>query len=98
MKRINKCCDRCHAPLDPQDRYCRNCGRRIKQPASIDVIAAAADRMCTDYCKWPDYWDEETEGTPLNESDHCRKCPLTLLLTGGNAGEFADAPTLMYGA
>ena len=90
-------CERCHAPKDPRDRYCRNCGRRLDKRPTIDRMAEEADRMCTDYCKWPDLWDEDAEMMPLNESRYCKNCPLTSLL-GCAAGKYADQPTLMYGA
>ena len=38
-----------------------------------------SDEMCRNYCKWPDLWDEEKEGTELAESEHCRNCPLNRL-------------------
>ena len=32
--------------------------------------------MCEHYCKYPDIWDEEKQGTPLSDSEHCKNCPL----------------------
>lgn len=46
----------------------------------IEDLAAAADKMCSEYCKWPEKWDEEKEEMPLCESEHCQKCPVTMLM------------------
>ena len=74
-------CDRCNCQIAKEDKYCKNCGRRMKKKPTADELAAAADKMCSKYCKWPDEWDEEKEKMPLCESDHCQKCPITVLLT-----------------
>lgn len=34
------------------------------------------ERMCDQYCKWPEQFDEEAEGCELSESEHCAHCPL----------------------
>ena len=41
-----------------------------------EQIESIKERMCDQYCKWPDKWDEEAEGIPLFESEHCEHCPL----------------------
>lgn len=33
-------------------------------------------RICNDYCKYPNIWDEETEECELCESEICYRCPL----------------------
>ena len=84
--RIEKCiCKKCHAPADPRDRYCRNCGRRFRGKTAIDFIATAAERMCNEYCRFPYEWDEEKEGIPLNESEYCKNCPLSEMLGENDA-------------
>ena len=42
-------------------------------------IQEVADDFCDNYCKYPDIWDEEAEGSELSESDHCQNCPLNRL-------------------
>ena len=44
-----------------------------------EIIEEVKDDICNNYCKWPDIWDEEAEGCELEESDHCRNCPLNRL-------------------
>lgn len=39
------------------------------------IIEQACTEFCEKYCKWPDLFDEETEGCPLEDSEHCRNCP-----------------------
>jgi hypothetical protein len=43
------------------------------------IIEEVAEKMCTNYCKWPDLWDEEAEGMELCDSNHCKNCPLNRL-------------------
>ena len=43
------------------------------------VIEEVKAMICDKYCKYPEQWDEETEGRPLWESDICENCPLTRL-------------------
>ena len=47
--------------------------------AVTKIIEEVAEEMCTNYCKWPDLWDEEKEGMELCESDYCKECPLNRL-------------------
>lgn len=35
--------------------------------------------MCTNYCKYPNQWNEEKEGCELSESEVCANCPLNKL-------------------
>ena len=44
-----------------------------------DQLREIAETMCTQYCKYPDTWDEEKEGIELTESDICANCPLNKL-------------------
>lgn len=44
-----------------------------------EQIEEIKDDICNNYCKYPDIYDEETEGCDLSESDHCRNCPLNRL-------------------
>ena len=43
-----------------------------------EIIDEVRERMCKKYCKYPDDWDEETQGE-LSESEICEKCPLNRL-------------------
>ena len=45
----------------------------IFDPWNKDIIT---ETMCGNYCKWPEKWDAEKEGCELEESEHCKKCPL----------------------
>ena len=57
-------------------------GERRNNPADMTIteqIEAVLNDMCSNYCKWPDLWDEEKEGCELSESDHCMNCPLNRL-------------------
>ena len=36
-----------------------------------------AQKMCDQYCKYPNIWDEEKEGCSLADSDVCNACPMT---------------------
>ena len=38
-----------------------------------------ANDICSNYCKYPDTWDEEKEGCELAESEICKNCPLSRL-------------------
>lgn len=52
---------------------------RRKNKADMTIseqFESIKERMCDKYCKWPDKWDEEAEGIPLFESEHCAHCPL----------------------
>lgn len=44
---------------------------------SKEYIDEICQEICENYCKFPDIWDEEKEGIPLNESDTCKFCPLS---------------------
>lgn len=77
-ERINSRCPRCRAARDPQDRYCRNCGRRLKTKEGRDIVGEIIEEMCEKYCKYPDIYDEEKEETPLYDAK-CRECPLERL-------------------
>lgn len=37
------------------------------------------NEICSKYCKYPEQWDEEKEGTELCKSDICKNCPLNRL-------------------
>ncbi len=54
-----------------------DCIRNNAKPDELvnDVI----EDICSNYCKYPDTWDEEAEGVQLTESDICRNCPLNKL-------------------
>lgn len=43
------------------------------------LISHVVEEMCDEYCKWPEQWDTEAEGTELCESDICANCPLNRL-------------------
>ena len=77
-EKIDKKCPRCHAARDPQDRYCRNCGRRLKTKEGKDIVGEIIEKMCTKYCKYPDIWNEEKEGVSLWDAI-CESCPLERL-------------------
>ncbi len=42
------------------------------------ILEGIAEEICDKYCKWPDQWDEESNGE-LSESDICANCPLNRL-------------------
>lgn len=44
-----------------------------------EQIEEIKNDMCRNYCKYPDIWDEETEGIELADSEHCQNCPLNRL-------------------
>lgn len=44
-----------------------------------DILEDARNDMCTNYCKYPDTWDEEKEGIELMDSEVCINCPLNRL-------------------
>ena len=46
---------------------------------SDSEIFQIASQICDHYCKYPDTYDEDAEGTPMAESI-CIKCPLNKLL------------------
>ena len=35
-----------------------------------------AEKICENYCKYPETWDKEKEGCALEDSDICMNCPL----------------------
>lgn len=43
------------------------------------IMEEVVEKMCSEYCKWPDLWDEEAEGMELVESGICNNCPLNRL-------------------
>jgi len=45
----------------------------------LQQIEDIANEFCTNYCKYPDTWDEEKEGCELSKSEHCQNCPLNRL-------------------
>ena len=44
-----------------------------------EIIEEVKDKMCRDFCKYPDIWDEEAEGCELCNSEQCANCPLNRL-------------------
>ena len=51
-----------------------------KQKSIAEILQEVADDICTNYCKWPDLWDQEQMGMELWESDFCDKCPLNRIV------------------
>lgn len=51
----------------------------IEDMTITEQLQKIFDDMCTNYCKWPEKWDEEAEGCELSESEHCANCPLSRL-------------------
>ena len=47
-----------------------------EQKSIAQMMQEIANEMCDKYCKYPDTWDEDKEGVPLCDSEHCRNCPL----------------------
>lgn len=43
------------------------------------TIESVCYEICSNYCKWPEQFDEDKEGCELAESDHCMNCPLNKL-------------------
>lgn len=49
----------------------------VGKPMGItDRLDHIVTKFCTNYCKWPDKWDEKKEGIELCESEICANCPL----------------------
>ena len=44
-----------------------------------DMIEEVREKMCNEYCKYPDTWDAEKEGMELSEIEICDECPLNRL-------------------
>ena len=44
-----------------------------------EQLEEVANEFCNHYCKYPEQWDEEKEGCPLDESKVCKNCPLNRL-------------------
>ena len=42
----------------------------------LDIV----EDVCSNYCKYPETWDEEKEGMELCESEVCGNCPLNKLV------------------
>ena len=40
------------------------------------ILEFIADKICNEYCKYPEIWNEEEQGCELSESDICAECPL----------------------
>ncbi|MBO4520735.1 MAG: hypothetical protein J5787_05965 [Alphaproteobacteria bacterium] len=57
--------------------------RTIAQ-ATIDEVTAD---ICEHFCKYPDTWDEDSEGVELYESEICKNCPLNRLTAEDNERE-----------
>ena len=45
----------------------------------VEVLQDIANVMCDKYCKYPDLWDEDVMGAPLQDSEVCKNCPLNIL-------------------
>lgn len=43
-----------------------------------EIIHEVTEDICNHYCKYPDTWDEETQGD-LFDSEICQNCPLNRL-------------------
>lgn len=43
------------------------------------IFLEIVENMCSNYCKYPDIWNEEKEGCELCDSDICANCPLSKL-------------------
>ena len=50
------------------------------QKTIVKQIATIAEVFCSEYCKYPDTWDEEKEECELAESDICTNCPINKLI------------------
>lgn len=44
-----------------------------------EILEEVKNVMCSNYCKWPDQWDEEEEEMELFDSYQCKNCPLNRL-------------------
>ena len=49
-----------------------------KGKSVTEIIDEVRERMCKKNCKYPDEWDDETQGE-LSESEICASCPLNRL-------------------
>ena len=55
-------------------------GRMSKKTKTVvQIIEEVKEDICNHYCKYPDIWDEEEQGTELIDSEYCQKCPLNKL-------------------
>lgn len=51
------------------------------EPATItEALEDIANKICDEYCKYPDTWDEEKEGCELCDSEICKNCPVGRLV------------------
>ena len=52
--------------------------KETREKSATDIIHEVAEEMCMHYCKYPEQWDEETQGD-LFDSEYCQNCPLERL-------------------
>jgi len=50
-----------------------------KMSTLSEILEEVKEKMCNDYCRYPNEWDEEKEGCELCESEVCANCPLNRL-------------------
>ena len=44
------------------------------------IMEDVVTKICDEYCKYPEQWDEEEAGMELRESEICKHCPLSRLI------------------
>lgn len=52
---------------------------KIEKKTIREQLDEISTQICSHYCKYPDIWDEEKEGCELQDSEHCKNCPLNEL-------------------
>ena len=52
----------------------------VESKSITEIIEEAAEDFCSNYCKYPDTWDEEAEGCELWLSKICAGCPVNRLV------------------
>ena len=69
-------CQKCYVVNDDSIPFWEN----SKQDGLIPkILEKTVEDICSNYCKYPDQWDEEKEGCELSESEICLNCPLNRL-------------------
>lgn len=53
----------------------------VKRRIDVEELEMAASDMCKHYCRYPLLWDEQLMNQELSESELCRNCPLSEILT-----------------
>ena len=58
------------------------CSTQAEASCTLSITEQIEDikeQMCSEYCKYPEQWNEKIMGYELCESEVCAKCPLNRL-------------------